>query len=61
MEQERGLPRDRTSVDGEAIAPGHPLAASGAWIAAHLLHALGRRGLRTGAGRPCIGGAGAWR
>jgi acetyl-CoA acyltransferase 2 len=51
-----GLPRDRTNVDGGAIALGHPLAASGARIAMHLVYELRRRGARFGLGSACIGG-----
>ncbi len=56
VERELGLPRERTNVDGGAIAVGHPLAASGARITAHLLHALRHRGGRYGLGAACIGG-----
>ncbi len=54
--KELGLPRDRTNVDGGAIALGHPLAASGARIAMHLMYELRRRGARSGIGSACIGG-----
>ena len=56
VERELGLPRERTNVHGGAIAIGHPLAASGARITAHLLHALRARGGRYGLGAACIGG-----
>jgi acetyl-CoA acetyltransferase family protein len=56
VEQELGLDRERTNVDGGAIAIGHPLGASGARITAHLLHALRRRNGRYGLGSACIGG-----
>jgi acetyl-CoA acyltransferase 2 len=56
VEKELGLPRDRTNVDGGAIAIGHPLAASGARITLHLLYELKRRGARYGVGSACIGG-----
>ena len=56
VEKELGLPRDRTNVDGGAIALGHPLAASGARIAMHLVYELRRRGARHGIGSACIGG-----
>lgn len=56
VEKELGLDRSKTNVDGGAIAIGHPLAATGARITAHLLHALRRRGLRYGLGSACIGG-----
>jgi acetyl-CoA acetyltransferase family protein len=56
VERELGLRRDRTNVHGGAIAIGHPLAATGARITLHLLHALRQRGLRYGLGSACIGG-----
>lgn len=56
VERELGLERERTNVDGGAIALGHPLGASGARITLHLLHALRRRGGRYGLGAACIGG-----
>ena len=56
VEKELGLPRDRTNVDGGAIAVGHPLAASGARITMHLLYELRRRGARYALGGACIGG-----
>jgi acetyl-CoA acyltransferase 2 len=56
VEQELGLDRERTNVEGGAIAIGHPLGASGARITLHLLHALRRRGGRYGLGSACIGG-----
>ncbi len=55
-EKELGLERDKTNVDGGAIALGHPLAASGARITAHLIHELRRRKGRYGVGSACIGG-----
>ena len=55
-ERELGLDRDKTNVDGGAIALGHPLGASGARITAHLVHALRARGLRRAVGSACIGG-----
>ncbi len=56
VEKELGLDRERTNVDGGAIAIGHPLAASGTRITLHLLYALRRRGQRFGLGSACIGG-----
>ena len=56
VEKDLGLPRDRTNVDGGAIAVGHPLAASGARITAHLLYEMRRRGARRSIGSACIGG-----
>ncbi len=37
VEKELGLPREKTNVDGGAIALGHPLGASGARITTHLV------------------------
>ncbi len=56
VERELKLDRERTNVDGGAIAIGHPLAASGARLTLHLLHALKRRGKRFGLASACIGG-----
>jgi acetyl-CoA C-acetyltransferase/acetyl-CoA acyltransferase 2 len=56
VEKESGLPREKTNVDGGAIALGHPLSASGARILTHLLHELQRRRGRYGLGAACIGG-----
>lgn len=56
VEKEAALPRDKTNVDGGAIALGHPLAASGARILVHLVYELRRRKARYGIGAACIGG-----
>jgi acetyl-CoA acyltransferase 2 len=56
VERELRLDRERTNVDGGAVALGHPLGASGARITLHLLHALRRRGGGYGLGAACIGG-----
>jgi acetyl-CoA acetyltransferase family protein len=56
VEKELGLDRERTNVDGGAIALGHPLGASGARITTHLVYELARRGARLGLGSACIGG-----
>jgi len=56
VEKELKLPREKTNVDGGAIAVGHPLAASGARITMHLLYELKRRGAKYGVGSACIGG-----
>ncbi|XP_012149244.1 yippee interacting protein 2 [Megachile rotundata] len=48
---------NRLNVDGGAIALGHPLAASGSRITAHLVHELRRRNSKKfGIGSACIGG-----
>jgi acetyl-CoA acyltransferase 2 len=56
VEKEARLPRDKTNVDGGAIALGHPLGASGARIISHLLYELHRRGSTHGIGSACVGG-----
>ena len=56
VENELRLDRERTNVDGGAVAIGHPLGASGARITLHLLHALRRSGGKYGLGAACIGG-----
>jgi acetyl-CoA acyltransferase 2 len=56
VERELALPREKLNTNGGAIAMSHPLAASGARITAHLLHALRAQGKRYGLGSACIGG-----
>ena len=56
VEKELGLPRDRTNVNGGAIAIGHPLAATGLRITTDLLYELKRQELDSGIGSACIGG-----
>jgi acetyl-CoA acyltransferase 2 len=56
VEKLAGLRRETTNVDGGAIALGHPLAASGARILAHLIYEMRRRQARYGLGSACIGG-----
>lgn len=56
VEQELGLPRDRTNVHGGAIALGHPVGASGARLLLSLLYELQDRQERYGIASLCIGG-----
>jgi acetyl-CoA C-acetyltransferase len=56
VERELKLPRERTNVNGGAIAIGHPVGASGARLALTLLLELRRRGGRYGLASLCIGG-----
>src|SRR5213075_147337 len=56
VEQELGLDRDRTNVNGGAIALGHPLAATGTRLVLTLLLELRRRNGRYGLATACIGG-----
>lgn len=56
VEKALGLDRQKTNVNGGAIALGHPLAASGSRIVSHLTHELRRRGGKYAVGSACIGG-----
>jgi acetyl-CoA acyltransferase 2 len=56
VEKVLGLNRDKTNVNGGAIALGHPLAASGTRLVLTLLYELGRRNGRYGVASACIGG-----
>ncbi|WP_159943088.1 MULTISPECIES: acetyl-CoA C-acetyltransferase [unclassified Nocardiopsis] len=51
-----GVSEDIVNVNGGAIAIGHPIGASGARIALHLVHELRRRGGGFGAAGLCGGG-----
>merc|ERR1712117_821723 len=46
----------RSNTCGGAVALGHPLAASGSRISAHIVHKLRREGQKYGIGSACIGG-----
>ncbi|MEJ7618050.1 MAG: hypothetical protein WKF30_14060 [Pyrinomonadaceae bacterium] len=56
VEKELGLDRDRTNVNGGAIALGHPLGATGTRIVLTMLMELKRRQKRYGLATACIGG-----
>ena len=56
VERELGLDREKTNVNGGAIALGHPVGASGARLALTLLGELRRRRQRYGLASLCIGG-----
>jgi len=56
VEQELGLDRDKTNVNGGAIALGHPLAATGTRLVLTMLLELRRRNGRYGLATACIGG-----
>ncbi|XP_010216061.1 PREDICTED: 3-ketoacyl-CoA thiolase, mitochondrial [Tinamus guttatus] len=56
VEKVLGLDPEKTNVNGGAIAVGHPLAASGSRITAHLVYELRRRGGKYAVGSACIGG-----
>jgi 3-oxoadipyl-CoA thiolase len=53
--RELGVDAEKVNVNGGAIAIGHPLGASGARLAATLLHEMRRRGARYGLATMCIG------
>jgi len=53
--RELGLDPEKVNVNGGAIAIGHPLGASGARLAATLVHEMRRRGARYGLATMCIG------
>jgi acetyl-CoA acetyltransferase family protein len=56
VEKELGNPREKTNVNGGAIALGHPLAATGTRLLLTLLYELRRRKKRWGVATACIGG-----
>ncbi len=56
VEKELGLDRDKTNVNGGAIALGHPLGASGTRLVITVLNELRRKSLRYGLATACIGG-----
>jgi len=56
VEKELGLPREKTNVNGGAIALGHPLGASGTRLVITLLNELRHKGFRYGLATACIGG-----
>lgn len=56
VERELELDRERTNVNGGAIALGHPLGATGTRLVLTLLMELRRRGGRYGLATACVGG-----
>jgi acetyl-CoA acetyltransferase family protein len=56
VEKELGLDRDRTNVNGGAIALGHPLGATGTRLLLTLALELRRRRAKHGLATACIGG-----
>ena len=56
VEKVLGLNRDKTNVNGGAIALGHPLGASGTRLVITILNELRRNNLRYGLATACIGG-----
>lgn len=53
---ELGLPEDIVNVEGNSIAHGHPIGATGALQTTRLLHSMARDGIRRGIVTMCIGG-----
>jgi acetyl-CoA acetyltransferase family protein len=56
VEKALGLNRDKTNVNGGAIALGHPLGATGTRLVITILNELRRHNLRYGLTTACIGG-----
>jgi len=56
VEKELGLDREKTNVNGGAIALGHPLGATGTRLLITLLYELKRRKKKYGLATACIGG-----
>jgi acetyl-CoA acetyltransferase family protein len=56
VESELGLNREKTNVNGGAIALGHPLGATGTRLVITVLRELNRRGGGRGLATACIGG-----
>lgn len=56
VEKELGLDRNKTNVNGGAIALGHPIGASGARVLLTLAYELQRQGKQYGLASLCIGG-----
>jgi acetyl-CoA acetyltransferase family protein len=56
VEKELGLSREKTNVNGGAIALGHPLGSSGTRLVITVLNELRRKGLKYGLATACIGG-----
>lgn len=56
VQKELKLDDSNFNIDGGALAVGHPLAASGARITAHLLYSLKNDRKKLGLGAACIGG-----
>lgn len=56
VRRELGIPEEIVNVDGNSIAHGHPIGATGALQTTRLLHSMRRDGLRKGVVTMCIGG-----
>ena len=56
VNQERGWDTEKVTVNGGAIALGHPIGASGARVLVSLLHEMKHSGAKRGLATLCIGG-----
>lgn len=54
--RELGIPEEIVNVEGNSIAHGHPIGATGALQTTRLLHSMRRDGIRKGVVTMCIGG-----
>jgi acetyl-CoA C-acetyltransferase len=54
--RELGLPEDVVNVEGNSIAHGHPIGATGALQTTRLVHSMRRDGIKRGIVTMCIGG-----
>ena len=54
--RELGLPEDVVNVEGNSIAHGHPIGATGALQTTRLIHSMRRDGIKRGIVTMCIGG-----
>jgi acetyl-CoA C-acetyltransferase len=54
--KELGLDRSKVNIHGGAVAIGHPIGSTGAWITVSLAHALAVTGGKVGIASLCIGG-----
>ncbi|MCZ7665124.1 MAG: thiolase family protein [Thermoleophilia bacterium] len=55
-EEELGLDRERTNVNGSGIGLGHPAGATGIRLVVTLVHEMRRRGVQFGLATLCVGG-----
>ncbi|MBQ3355843.1 MAG: acetyl-CoA C-acetyltransferase [Oscillospiraceae bacterium] len=56
VKRELGIASEKLNVNGGAIALGHPVGASGCRILVTLIHAMKKRGVKTGLATLCVGG-----
>ncbi len=56
VRRELGIPEEVVNVEGNSIAHGHPIGATGALQTTRLLHSMRRDGIRKGVVTMCIGG-----